>query len=441
MGFPHDDIETFRVTDFDIDTSSGEARLRYLLGDDHRFEELIGFGPPPAAPDQDQLSGLEACVRLLHLAAGVSYFKAAAPPELIVETGGLRPAEARLVSDLYDKGLREFAYGNGIESVAPRLSSHGQPPDPAPAPPSPGLAVPIGGGKDSIVVLEALRRRHPVLVSVNPGHAARRVAHAAGLDLLTVERRIDPHLFELNAAGALNGHVPITAIVSLIVVAAGYLFGFDTTVMALESSADEPTRVLHDAEGRPVEVNHQWSKSSECEAELAETLHESVHPGVRYLSALREVDELDIARAFAGMSRYHDGFRSCNRAFRLSGAEDGWCRDCPKCRFVYLALATALDRPDMVKIFGGDMLADDAQVDGFAALLEADRKPFECVGTVRETAQALKTLAADPRWQDAPVVQSLAGQARAVAAPDIGLSSPDAVLDAVRRAVDGARAS
>src|SRR5487761_673640 len=211
MGVPHDDIETFRVTDFDIDTSSGEARLRYLLGDDHRFEELIGFGPPPAAPDQDQLSGLEACARLLHLAAGVSYFKAAAPPELIVETGGLRPAEARLVSDLYDKGLREFAYGNGIESVAPRLSSHGQPPDPAPAPPSPGLAVPIGGGKDSIVVLEALRRRHPVLVSVNPGHAARRVAHAAGLDLLTVERRIDPHLFELNAAGALNGHVPITA--------------------------------------------------------------------------------------------------------------------------------------------------------------------------------------------------------------------------------------
>ena len=76
-------------------------------------------------------------------------------------------------------------------------------------------------------------------------------------------RTFSPRLLELNAAGALNGHVPITAIVSLIVVAAGYVYGYDTTLVALERSADEATALVDD-----VAVNHQWSKSTECELAL-----------------------------------------------------------------------------------------------------------------------------------------------------------------------------
>ena len=75
---------------------------------------------------------------------------------------------------------------------------------------------------------------------------------------------MSPRLLELNSAGALNGHVPITAIVSLIVVAAGYVYGYDTTLVALERSADEATSLVGG-----VAVNHQWSKSTECELGLA----------------------------------------------------------------------------------------------------------------------------------------------------------------------------
>ena len=54
-------------------------------------------------------------LRLVHLAAGVSYYKAAAPGRIVVETGPLSGGEVALVRDLYDKGLREFAVANGLD--------------------------------------------------------------------------------------------------------------------------------------------------------------------------------------------------------------------------------------------------------------------------------------------------------------------------------------
>ena len=43
---------------------------------------------------------------------------------------------------------------------------------------------------------------------------------AAGLPYIRVRRRLDPGLFEAQPGGALNGHVPITGILSAIVLAA-----------------------------------------------------------------------------------------------------------------------------------------------------------------------------------------------------------------------------
>jgi hypothetical protein len=129
------------------------------------------------------------------------------------------------------------------------------------------------------VLVEALKAASPPpelatwLVAVNPRPAMQRTAEVAGLPLASVKRTISPKLLELNAAGALNGHVPITAIVSLIVAAAGYVYGYDTILMALERSADEATSFVGE-----VAVNHQWSKSTECELGLWSVLRESVSP-------------------------------------------------------------------------------------------------------------------------------------------------------------------
>jgi UDP-N-acetyl-alpha-D-muramoyl-L-alanyl-L-glutamate epimerase len=417
MRFRREEIKSFHATDFDFDPRTGTVLLRYAFEDLARgritFEERIDLGGPLRL-DQRQERAFERIVRLIHAAAGTSYYKAAAPPVVSVDSGPLTPSERRFVEDLYDKGLREFAFKNSLPVPLPvevraeaaedgQETGDGEPGDggTGDGDPPEGLGIPIGGGKDSIVVVEALRELKPILIGVNPAPASRRVADVAGLELVSVGRTLDPLLFELNETGALNGHVPITAVVSLIAVAAGYVHGYSTTVLALEGSSDEATRLVGD-----IEVNHQWSKSTECEVEIANALR-AISPGIRYGSVLRGLSELEIGRCFAKLSQYHHIFRSCNRAFSLSGAVDGWCNDCPKCRFVYLTLATSMSRDELVGIFGADLLGSADQVDGFRDLFDTERKPFECVGTRSESIAAFEELFSSPVWSRSVVVEQV----------------------------------
>ena len=418
-------VETFRVVGFDFDAARNIARFDYAFDDTHSFQEIVEFGGPPLGSRAGP--GIESALRLVHLAAGVSYYKAAVPGRIIIESGPLSRAEAGLVHDLYDKGLREFAVANRLqvplqlevevgpepESVAGAVA-FGQRPVAATSTghghdvPGVGIAVPIGGGKDSIVLVEALKAASrpaglPIwLVAVNPRPAMQRTADVAGLPLASISRTVSPRLLELNSAGALNGHVPITAIVSLIAVAAGYVYGYDTTLMALERSADEATALIGD-----VVVNHQWSKSTECELGLRSVVRESVSRSIEYCSPLRSCGELEIARWFADLHAYHAGFRSCNQAYRSGTRFDAWCGRCPKCRFVFLVLAPFLEPDRLAAIFGHNLLDDLEQGEGFRDLFAAGRKPYECVGEQRESLLAFLLVLENPKWRDASVVVAL----------------------------------
>jgi len=327
------DVEAFRIVGFGFDPETNIAHFDYAFDESYRFRETVEFC---GAPLGSHPAGLDRALRLVHLAAGVSYYKAAAPARIVVETGPLSPAEEGLVRDLYEKGLREFAVSNNLAvplvfelSTAPGavgadpgvLSGPGAEHGPVPLAegqrdaPRQGIAVPIGGGKDSVVLVEALKAAArpadglSLLVAINKTPAMQRTADVAGLRLVSIRRTLSPELAELNSAGALNGHVPITAIVSLISIAGGYLYGYDTTLMALERSADEATTLVEE-----VAVNHQWSKSTECELKLRSVVRESVSSSIEYCSGLRSCGELEIARWFADLGAYHAGFLSCNHA-------------------------------------------------------------------------------------------------------------------------------
>lgn len=466
MRFRREEIKSFHATDYDFDPGTGALFLRYAFEAENTssrtiFEERIDLGGPLRL-DPSQERAFDRIVRLIHAAAGTSYFKAAAPGIVSIDSGPLTASERRFVADLYDKGLREFAFKSGLQvPLKVELRTTGSGAEPGGhldaeqdrsgrthgGDPPKGLGIPIGGGKDSIVVVEALHDLRPLLIGVNPSPAAKRVADMAGLELVSLGRTLDPSLMELNRSGALNGHVPITAVISLISVAAGYVHGYSTTVMALEGSADEATRLVGG-----VEVNHQWSKSTECESELRDVLAQ-ISPGIIYGSVLRGLSELEIARCFARLSRYHPIFRSCNRAFSLSNPVDGWCNDCPKCRFVYLTLATSMGRDELMAIFGADLLGSVDQVDGFRDLFDTDRKPFECVGTRGESIAAFEELSSSPVWSDSVVVKEVrsllwpagvpesgSGQSGSGAsgsgASGSGDDTADEVLQAVRRATD-----
>ena len=400
----------FSFPSYSVDLATGTASFDYALsGPDGelRFTEVITFPVPATPPSAATQATFHRVLELLHLVAGVSYYKAAAPPRLLAPAP-LGEAAVALVTAIYTKGLAEYAYRNDLPYVlelAPTVPA-GRVAEPTPLDNSDGRPLcAVGGGKDSIVSLEALRRSgfDPVPFSVNPNPVIVSVNQASGLTALAARRRIDPALFELNAAGALNGHIPVTAINSLIAVATAVLHGLGPVVMSNERSASDPNLIWNGHE-----INHQWSKGVEAEGLLRDAL--AGHAGLTepYFSLLRSLSELHIAKLFAQFDQYDDVVTSCNAAFRLHDPSARWCGGCPKCRFVFLALAPFMPRERLVNIFGVDLLADTLQVPGYLELLGIDaHKPFECVGEVEESVVALGLIAEQEQWRDATVVRAL----------------------------------
>lgn len=415
-------FESFRFTSREID-DAGRVTLRYALDDEIEFVERFELpeGTRVSDADRERVDGILA---LLHWTAGVSYYKTATPPS--VDSEPCPPAAARLLDALYSEGLGEFAFTNELPGLPePKFPAGGT----AAAAPSTGTGertlVPIGGGKDSAVALEVIRQagRELSLFSVGDAGPIARTATVAGLEHLVVRRRLDPGLAALNRAGALNGHVPITAIVSFVAVLTAALHGFDAVAMANERSASRGN-----VPWGGIDVNHQFSKSIRAERLMRAALQE-VGAGVEYFSVLRPASELAIARAFSRMTDYHLAFSSCNTNFRLDSAAptQRWCCDCPKCRFVFLVMAPFSEPEHLREVFGRDLLDDDSQLEGFALLTATGGlKPFECVGEEEESLAAMRMLIADPRWRDRSVVQRLAVEVLPRFASDDGV--PDEAL-------------
>jgi hypothetical protein len=385
--------------------ADGVAELAYAFDDGEPLVERIRFPAAPALPPARQ-AAFDAALKLLHLIAGVSYYKAGVPPQIELADGPLDDATADLLDALYLHGLAEFAYRNGLDLRGRIHFPRGR--NAMPTAPALGLPkrtlVPIGGGKDSLVAVEAIKSiggdATAVWVGNSPLIAA--CAERTGLPTLNIQRELAPGLFELNRLGAWNGHIPVTAVNSAILAVAAILYGHDSIAFANERSASAATL---EYEGQ--QVNHQWSKGYAFETLLSDWLHSHVAADLDYCSLLRPYSELAITRAFAKLTPYFDTFSSCNRNFKILGPKpvDRWCGQCPKCHFVFLALAPFLPKPRLLTIFGRNLLDDETQAAGFDALLEyQDHKPFECVGEGAEARAAMYALSQRPEWAEDALV-------------------------------------
>ncbi len=404
--------------------AQGEARLVYAFDDGPELIERIGFPHAPDLPVERQ-PAFDAALNLLHLIAGVSYYKAGVPAEIRVESTTLDAATAAFLDALYLHGLGEFAYTNKLDLRGKiRFPFHARHPGESRDDVEGRVAVsahrglviglprstlvPIGGGKDSLVSVEILKTVGENATAVWIGNSAliESCAQRTGLPMLNISRAISPVLFDYNRAGALNGHIPVTAINSAILVVAAILHGHDAIAFSNERSASSAT-----LEYDGVPINHQWSKGWEFERGFRDLIHSRIAADLDYYSLLRPLSELAVASRFARSNRYDDVFSSCNRNFRILGPKpsDRWCGQCPKCHFVFLALAPFMPKPRLLGIFGRNLLDDPAQIPGFDALIEyQDHKPFECVGEGRESRAAMAALAARAEWREDAVVERFA---------------------------------
>ena len=404
--FDKSSIRAFRFVRCSFDAETGVARLVYAFDEGPELTETVTIPGAPFALDATRAQAVEHAVRLLHLITGVSYYKAAVPNEICIEGYAIDAATAVLMEQVYVHGLGEFAYRNG-------LSLHGRVRFPvatqAPAPAAAaGLRehalVAIGGGKDSLVSIEALRGAgvDQTVTWIGGSQLIAACAARTGLPTLNIGRALAPELFEYNRQGAWNGHIPVTAINSAIMVLAALLHGVDQVVFSNERSASYGSMIPGTGE-----VNHQWSKGWAFESAFGAYVQSHVAADLQYYSLLRPLSELAVARQFARTDHYDAHFSSCNRNFHLLGERptNRWCGVCPKCHFVFLALAPFMPKPRLVGIFGRNLLDDANQTGGFDALLEyQDHKPFECVGEGQESRAAMAALGDRPEWREDVIV-------------------------------------
>ena len=412
--------QVFRYAGFAVDGERGLLTCRYSL-DGREFAERVSLAPGPGW----DTPAARAAARLVYLLAGVSYYKTAAPPVIDLGDTALTERELAFLREFYLAGLGEYAYRNGLDLSDLRIEAQASP---APAPtPRPAVRelrplIPFGCGIDSIVTVEGVRPRTgdiALFVVNRPGdrfEAIEKPAAVSGLGVLRAGREIDPQLLRSQELGFLNGHVPVTGIISAIAVLAAVLDDRNAVVMSNEWSASVPT-LEHN--GRP--VNHQWSKSAAFEAGFRELLAADPAGLPDYFSALRDRTELWVGEKFARLTQYHGTFRSCNRAFHIDTRRrlDHWCGQCDKCCFIDLILAPFMSAEQLRAVFaagGASASGNREPLDNpelkpkFQTLLGSGTKPFECVGEVNECRAAVVLAASRQDRRDTTLLQELAAE-------------------------------
>jgi hypothetical protein len=400
--------ENFRYVALEINdtTLTGTYEL-----DGRTFVEAVTF----EGVDTLLRPGVKEVAELWFLIAGLSYYKAGAAHRVDVGSTPLGESGRNLLAAALREGLAEFAFKNEIDLDDVEIV--GGEPVRAVTPDTnrERVLVPFGGGIDSVVTTSQLNDRlDQALFVVSPpaGRFAPLEATAAvtNLEVVRATRVLDEQILSGDDT-FYNGHVPVTAMVTLLSAVAALATGRGGVAMSNEHSSSAINLRWHD-----LDVNHQWSKSWDAEQLLADALSERVGLDFVVASFLRDRSEIWVAEIFSRLTQYHHVFRSCNRAFsqRLDRRLDAWCGECDKCLFINLMLAPFLTRASLRDIFAHEPLSDPAREDQLRVLVGegVSFKPFECVGDPDESAVALAKVAQMSEWADVEFLRALANEVR-----------------------------
>ncbi|MDP7454602.1 MAG: hypothetical protein QF809_03650 [Candidatus Peribacteraceae bacterium] len=403
-----DQYSKFVFDSFAFDQDEAYLEFRYSLDGEIPFLESLSL-PGGMEFQQTPLALIDRSLFALHMIAGTSYYKSYCPKQMEIRSGLITNKHADFWNKVYENGLMEFFYKNKLNPegvINFPTTTENDYLEPLERPFTPGkVLVPIGGGKDSIVTIEILRKAgfDITLMRLGSHPLIDALVEELNLPCLTVDRSLSEKLFELNNLGAMNGHVPITAYISFLNVFMALIYGFESIVMSNERSADEGNLQQW---GR--NVNHQWSKSWQCEQLLSAYIEHFITPDIKYFSLLRHLSELGIVRYFSKLPQYFSKVTSCNKNWKIlqERSESRWCCECSKCASTFALFAAYIPKDQMVEMFGQNIFEDHTQGILYRQILGlAGNKPFECVGTIDEMRAAFMLAHERGDFDDTPVMQ------------------------------------
>ena len=364
--------------------------FRFSIGDSFVFtpQSIIKYHSDFEAIFADNsLSFLDDFVFSIGMIELVSYWKCCCCPVIEVNAGNLPEEAISFWKKIYYHGLGEFFYCNSIETTMDEFVNilpHQQKQED-----KKHLfnlknehIVPVGGGKDSVVTLEILRKQEKITpLIINPRGATLDTVKIGGFEsnFFEIQRSIDPLLLKLNEQGFLNGHTPFSAMLAFYSLLIGVLSGKKNIALSNESSANESTVIDSD-------VNHQYSKSYEFEADFRNYVKTYLSEELNYYSFLRPLSELRIACLFSLTPQYFPVFKSCNAGSKTNI----WCCNCAKCLFTFTILSPFISPGKLKETYGENLFENETLLPVLKQLCGMTKeKPFECVGTIDEVCMAL----------------------------------------------------
>ena len=326
----------------------------------------------------------------------INYYKLSLSPTFTIKCGELDAAQKAFFKKLFYNGLGELMYRNNIlmqydEFMTISASEPAEKKERFFDDNFHGNLITVGGGKDSIVTLEALSGMHDQNLCMQfnrnlypENRAALDGIHLSGYGLDQVcdfNLTIDEKVLELNQTGKFfNGHVPFSGMLAFACAIVAYLNNLKYIVVSNEASANEGNIA-------GTTINHQYSKSYEFEKDFETYLQAYLCDKIHYFSLLRCMNEFQIVQKFIKFPSYLKIFRSCN----VGTKTNSWCGHCAKCLYVYIMLYPYVSKDRLIEIFGRDLLDDESMGQIFYSLINPDTtKPFECVGTRDEINYSIK---------------------------------------------------
>lgn len=367
---------------------------------------------PPEAWGTVPSSVLEPTLQALLLMLGMNYWTVFPTSDIRIEGFVLTRAQAHFWDSLYLNGLGEYFYTMQMDFrdliAFPYDASAIEPTPTRFERPRRALLL-NGAGKDSILSAEILKASGVPFdfFAFSPSLAHERIGALVGAATVTVTRRRDPRIQVIASLYGMSAAYPSVSTFTFIATLLAELLGYDSIIFSNERSADFGNLTY-----RGLSVNHQWCKSSEAEKLINEYIRDFITPDISTSSLLREYSEIEIMRRFVQYPRYLHHVTSCNSYFCFSRIEQRllrtpyWCKECPKCVFLFACFAAFLPKKEVVRIFGANLYAKKRHVPLIKRILGIEGfKPLDCVGEPEEMILAMHYAARGKEYAGTPAMR------------------------------------
>ncbi len=355
---------------------------------------------------------LEPTLQALLIMLGINYWCAFPTRNISIEGFTLTPEQARFWDSLYLNGLAEFFFDMKMDFHD--LIAFPYDKSKVASPPArferPARALLLNGaGKDSILSAEMLKTAGISFdfFAFAPTPAHKKIATLVGAKTVEVTRRRDPLLDAAMAWLPISNSYPSVSTFTFIATLLAELLQYNSIIFSNERSAD-----IGNTTYRGLPVNHQWCKSSEAEKLVNDYIQRYITPDIKTSSLLRPFSELEIVRRFVQYPQYLNFVTSCNTYFWLSRPEQllrrqaYWCKQCPKCVFLFACFSAFLPKKEVVHMFGADLYTRKKLLPLVRRILGIEGfKPLDCVGEPEEMILAMHQAAERGEYTGEPAMK------------------------------------